>query len=98
MSKDIRWKQRFQNFSKALALLREGEAGSLSDLEREGILQRFEITLDLWAARSIGASRRCRELQNNLQRQEKRDYRWAIDRPHKLPRFLPRRTFVVAAL
>jgi len=49
MIKDIRWKQRFQNFSKALALLREPfarEAGSLSDLEREGILQRFEITFE----------------------------------------------------
>jgi nucleotidyltransferase substrate binding protein (TIGR01987 family) len=50
MSKDIRWKQRFQNFSKALALLREPftrEAGSLSDLEKEGIVQRFEITFEL---------------------------------------------------
>ena len=50
MSKDIRWKQRFQNFSKALALLREPfarEAGSLSDLEKEGILQRFQITAEL---------------------------------------------------
>jgi nucleotidyltransferase substrate binding protein (TIGR01987 family) len=50
MSTDIRWKQRFQNFSKALALLREPcvrEAGSLSDLEKEGIVQRFEITFEL---------------------------------------------------
>jgi nucleotidyltransferase substrate binding protein (TIGR01987 family) len=50
MSKDIRWKQRFQNFSKALALLREPftrEASSLSDLEKEGIVQRFEITFEL---------------------------------------------------
>ena len=50
MSTDIRWKQRFQNFSKALALLREPfvrETGSLSDLEKEGIVQRFEITFEL---------------------------------------------------
>jgi nucleotidyltransferase substrate binding protein (TIGR01987 family) len=50
MSKDIRWKQRFQNFSKALALLWEPftrEASSLSDLEKEGIVQRFEITFEL---------------------------------------------------
>jgi nucleotidyltransferase substrate binding protein (TIGR01987 family) len=50
MSKDVRWKQRFQNFSKALALLREPftrEASSLSDLEKEGIVQRFEITFEL---------------------------------------------------
>jgi nucleotidyltransferase substrate binding protein (TIGR01987 family) len=50
MSEDIRWKQRLQNFSKALALLREPfarEAGSLSDLEKEGIVQRFEITFEL---------------------------------------------------
>ena len=54
MSKDIRWKQRFQNFSKALTLLREPltrEASSLSDLEKEGIVQRFEITFELgWKA------------------------------------------------
>jgi nucleotidyltransferase substrate binding protein (TIGR01987 family) len=50
MSKDVRWKQRFQNFSKAFALLREPftrKAGSLSDLEKEGIVQRFEITFEL---------------------------------------------------
>jgi nucleotidyltransferase substrate binding protein (TIGR01987 family) len=50
MSKDIRWKQRFQNFSKALELLREPFARdhkSFSDLEKEGIVQRFEITFEL---------------------------------------------------
>jgi nucleotidyltransferase substrate binding protein (TIGR01987 family) len=50
MSKDIRWKQRFQNFSKALGLLREPfgrDFTSFSDLEKEGIVQRFEITFEL---------------------------------------------------
>lgn len=50
MSRDIRWEQRFQNFSKALALLRQPfscETASLSDLEKEGIVQRFEVTFEL---------------------------------------------------
>lgn len=50
MSKDIRWKQRFQNFSKAFQLLREPvcrELDSFSDLEKGGIVQRFEITFEL---------------------------------------------------
>ena len=50
MNKDVRWKQRFQNFSKALGLLQEPfrrDIGSLSDLEKEGIVQRFEITFEL---------------------------------------------------
>ena len=46
---DIRWKQRFQNFSRACVLLREGvERGALlSPLEQEGVVQRFEYTLEL---------------------------------------------------
>jgi nucleotidyltransferase substrate binding protein (TIGR01987 family) len=48
---DIRWKQRFQNFRRAFGLLREAlEAKDLdeySDLEREGIVQRFEYTFEL---------------------------------------------------
>ncbi len=50
MNRDIRWRQRFQNFTKALALLREPfarETGSLSDLEKEGVVQRFEVTFEL---------------------------------------------------
>ncbi|MEY2491387.1 MAG: hypothetical protein QOH24_338 [Verrucomicrobiota bacterium] len=50
MSKDIRWKQRFQNFDKAFRLLREPfsrELDSFSNLEKEGIVQRFEITFEL---------------------------------------------------
>ena len=46
----IRWKQRFQNFSKALALLRQAlEHGPsrLSLLEKEGVIQRFEYSFEL---------------------------------------------------
>jgi nucleotidyltransferase substrate binding protein (TIGR01987 family) len=46
---DIRWKQRFENYEKALALLREALADieSLSKLEKEGAVQRFEFTFEL---------------------------------------------------
>jgi len=48
---DIRWKQRFQNFRRAFGLLREALSGKsleeYSDLEREGIIQRFEYTFEL---------------------------------------------------
>lgn len=46
---DIRWKQRFENYEKALRLLREALADveSLSDLEKEGTIQRFEFTVEL---------------------------------------------------
>ncbi len=50
MEQDIRWKQRFQNFEKAILLLQEIEnlnIYSLSQLEKEGIIQRFEYTLEL---------------------------------------------------
>lgn len=49
---DIRWQQRFQNFSRAFGLLREAierPADSLSQLEKEGIIQRFEYTFELRA-------------------------------------------------
>ena len=45
---DIRWKQRFSNFSSAYKLL--GEAVSIespSELEKEGLIQRFEYTFEL---------------------------------------------------
>jgi nucleotidyltransferase substrate binding protein (TIGR01987 family) len=49
--KDIRWRQRFQNFRKALARLTEGcdLAGlrDLSDLEQQGLIQAFEFTHEL---------------------------------------------------
>lgn len=50
MTADIRWKQRFQNFHRAVTLLREPiEHGieRLSDLEKEGVVQRFEFVLEL---------------------------------------------------
>jgi nucleotidyltransferase substrate binding protein (TIGR01987 family) len=50
MNPDIRWKQRFQNFDRALVLLREAlERGpaALNQLEKEGTIQRFEYCLEL---------------------------------------------------
>jgi nucleotidyltransferase substrate binding protein (TIGR01987 family) len=48
MAQDIRWKQRFQNFDLAYGLLKKAaEADTLSDLEKEGMIQRFEYTFEL---------------------------------------------------
>ena len=50
MSQEVRWKYRFRNFSRAYALLREAlevEVKDLSQLEREGVIQRFEYTFEL---------------------------------------------------
>ena len=50
MNPDIRWKQRFQNFDRAFALLRQAlESGpsGLSMLEKEGVIQRFEYSFEL---------------------------------------------------
>ena len=48
MSKDIRWQQRFQNFHKAFLKLEESLAEvELNELERNGVVQRFEFTLEL---------------------------------------------------
>jgi nucleotidyltransferase substrate binding protein (TIGR01987 family) len=45
---DVRWKQRFQNFEKAYLRLKEAmELEELTELERNGLIQRFEFTLDL---------------------------------------------------
>ena len=46
---EIRWHYRFRNFSSALQRFKEPfESGkSLSDLEREGVIQRFEYTFEL---------------------------------------------------
>ena len=47
---DVRWKQRYQNFDRALALLREAlqrGPGALSALEKEGTVQRFEYCFEL---------------------------------------------------
>lgn len=50
MQEDIRWKQRFQNFDRAVLLLREPmerDVGTLSNLEKEGTIQRFEFAVEL---------------------------------------------------
>ena len=47
---DIRWKQRFDNFDRAFVLLREvcdRGVDSLSQLEKEGAIQRFEVAFEL---------------------------------------------------
>lgn len=50
MDADIRWKQRFQNFDRAYRLLADALKNgpdTLSLLEKEGVVQRFEFTFDL---------------------------------------------------
>jgi nucleotidyltransferase substrate binding protein (TIGR01987 family) len=50
MDHDIRWQQRFRNFDRAIALLSEPiERGvhTLSALEKEGTVQRFEYAVEL---------------------------------------------------
>lgn len=48
MEKDIRWKQRFQNFEKAFIFLKKGvELGKYDDLQRAGLVQSFEFTFEL---------------------------------------------------
>lgn len=51
METDIRWKQRLQNYQKALASMRKAvELASLrelSDLEKQGLIQSFEFTFEL---------------------------------------------------
>jgi len=51
MTEDIRWKQRFDNFSRALASLRKAVELSrerpLSELEQQGLIQVFEFTHEL---------------------------------------------------
>ena len=51
MTKDIRWKQRFDNFNRALHQLTLAVALSrqrpLSDLEKQGVIQAFEFVHEL---------------------------------------------------
>ncbi|MCI0650656.1 MAG: nucleotidyltransferase substrate binding protein [Planctomycetes bacterium] len=50
MNRDVRWKQRFQNLDRAVKLLKEPIARgieTLSQLEKEGTVQRFEFALEL---------------------------------------------------
>ncbi|MDP1725442.1 MAG: HI0074 family nucleotidyltransferase substrate-binding subunit [Bacteroidota bacterium] len=47
-NQDTRWKQRFQNFEMAFLKLQEAiELKDPNELERNGIVQRFEFTLEL---------------------------------------------------
>ncbi len=46
--KEIRWKQRAENFKKAFELLESAiQIQTPSDLEKEGTIQRFEFTFEL---------------------------------------------------
>lgn len=46
--KDIRWKQRFENFNKSYTLLEKySKKEGLSELEQAGIIQFFEMTFEL---------------------------------------------------
>lgn len=49
MDQDVRWKQRFQNYTEALKQLKFAvtEINDPSDLEKEGTIQRFEFTHEL---------------------------------------------------
>jgi len=51
MNQDVRWKQRFDNFQRALQQLtlavRLQEKRALSDLEQQGLIQGFEFTHEL---------------------------------------------------
>jgi nucleotidyltransferase substrate binding protein (TIGR01987 family) len=51
MDEDIRWKQRFQNYKKALVTLKNAvelaATRELSDLEKQGMIQGFEFTFEL---------------------------------------------------
>ena len=47
---DVRWKQRFEGYQRALDRLQQPIAGGierLSQLEKEGLIQRFEFTFEL---------------------------------------------------
>lgn len=48
MKKDIRWKQRFQNFEKAFIFLKKScKLESYNELESAGLVQSFEFTFEL---------------------------------------------------
>jgi len=51
LTQNIRWIQRFNNFKKAFEQLEKGVklavSSELSDLEKEGLIQRFEYTQEL---------------------------------------------------
>lgn len=48
MEEDIRWKQRFENYLKALGQLQKFiDKGNLNELEEQGLIQAFEFTHEL---------------------------------------------------
>ncbi|WP_250657373.1 nucleotidyltransferase substrate binding protein [Alkalimarinus coralli] len=51
MSEDVRWKQRFSNFNKALAQLTNvvelNNQRPLTDIERQGLIKSYEFTYEL---------------------------------------------------
>ena len=51
MDEDIRWKQRFENYQKALATLKSAvelaETRELTDLEKQGMIKGFEFTFEM---------------------------------------------------
>jgi nucleotidyltransferase substrate binding protein (TIGR01987 family) len=51
MDKDVRWKQRFQNYKKAFLTLKKAvdlaASRELTDLEKQGMIQGFEFTFEL---------------------------------------------------
>ena len=51
MEEDIRWKQRFSNYKKALQTMKSAvdlaSGRELSDLEKQGLIQGFEFTFEL---------------------------------------------------
>lgn len=48
LEEDIRWKQRFSNYKKALAQLKKFiDKGELSELEMQGLIKAFEFTYEL---------------------------------------------------
>ena len=49
MKKEIRWHYRFKNFSRAYLLLQEAleDIEQLNELETEGVIKRFEYSLEL---------------------------------------------------
>lgn len=49
-NQDIRWKQRFENFSRAFMLLREAvemDFEKMDNMQKESFVQRFEFTFEL---------------------------------------------------
>jgi nucleotidyltransferase substrate binding protein (TIGR01987 family) len=51
MDEDIRWKQRFQNYQKALVVLKNAvelaAVRELTNLEKQGMIQSFEFTFEM---------------------------------------------------